>query len=313
MSFGEGFNTSWAAVNTLSSQFQSQFTSQMAINTSDHNKYSNSRDYTPINGFYRSQINSEAPGAVDYSPSVMQIIYNSPDLNDTFRRLAKGLSNAIREGADNSTIQTGASGVMATYYRIQWPWIILNILFTLGGALWLQTTIRETKKARVPVWKSSVLALLSQKSYVGDVLDGLHSIEEMEAKASQHYLKLFGTKSELKRDNEGPVQASVVDSHSHIGPADGGTLEDDENERRSSLVDSLYCLDEGPDTRSAGHERREVTAESSEGLLPDVAPGRWNNLEWANSPDSSDRSFRRGAAGIEFRDIGPSRMEDHAV
>lgn len=193
---GNGFNLSQTAVNSLSSQFQSQFTSQKTINTSDHRDHLLARDYTPVNGFYKNQINSPDSAAVDYSPPVMQILYNSPDLNDTFRRLARGLSNAIRAGADDPTLHTGASGVMTTYYRIQWPWIVLHIAVIAGGISFLTAMIFETRRTGVPSWKSSALAPLSQIDEIGDVLVGVKSIEGMEAKASQHFLQLRYSKEE---------------------------------------------------------------------------------------------------------------------
>ncbi|KAJ4367417.1 hypothetical protein N0V83_006999 [Neocucurbitaria cava] len=210
--FGNQYNLSWAAVNSLSSQFQSQFTSQKTINIPEHTNYSEISSYTPINGFYKNNINSYDPSAVEFSPSVIQILYNSPDLNDTFRRLARGLSNAIRAGADNSTTWTGASGVMTIYYRIQWPWIILNILVVIGAMLFLLATILQSRTTKVPIWKSSALAPLSQIHEIGEVLVGVETIEEMERKASQHFVQLFENGTELKMIPKGSERRVAVES-----------------------------------------------------------------------------------------------------
>ncbi|CAO2657021.1 Nn.00g058240.m01.CDS01 [Neocucurbitaria sp. VM-36] len=211
--FGNQFNLSWAAVNSLSSQFQSQFTSQKMINISEHTNYSEKVGYTPVNGFYKNIINSYDPSTVEFSPSVMQILYNSPDLNDTFRRLARGLSNAIREGADNTTTWTGASGSMTIYYRVQWPWITLQILVAVGGIVFLLLTILESKMAKIPIWKSNALAMLSQINEIGDVLVGVETVEEMERKAAQHFVQLFEGSTELRMIPKGPEQRAAVQGH----------------------------------------------------------------------------------------------------
>jgi hypothetical protein len=198
--FGDGFNLSWEAVNSLSSQFQSQFTSPEQINASEHRNFTITPDYMPINGYYKNLLNSLNHDGMKFSPSVMQILYKSPDLNDTFRRIARGLSNAIRAGADNSTMQTGASGIMTTRYRIQWPWITLHIIVAVGAIAFLIATMIETSTARAPVWKSSALAMmsLSLTREIGDVLADAQSVKDMKGRAAQHFLQLCNDEAEPK-------------------------------------------------------------------------------------------------------------------
>ncbi|KAJ4300772.1 hypothetical protein N0V90_002860 [Kalmusia sp. IMI 367209] len=202
---GDGFNLSWAAVTSLSSQFQSQFTSPKTINMSEHTSPLKAPNYIPINGFYKNQVMSYDSTAVEFSPSIMQILYDTSDLDDTFRRLARGLSNAIRAGSDDAEMRTGTSGVMTTYYRIWWPWITLHALVALGGMSFLLGTIIGSRASGVPIWKSSTLAMLSLtvSDMIGDTLVGVDLLEDMEAKASQHFLQLFDNRAERESGAEG--------------------------------------------------------------------------------------------------------------
>ena len=186
--FGNGFNVSQAAIDSISNYFQNQFSNIPNLNytySMDGEQRPEDTSPTPVtlNGFYSNPL---------YSPSVMQVLFDSFNINETFRSLARSMSNALRAGADNSTVQSGGKGVMKTHYRIQWPWIALHALLVLAGIAFLAITIVKTKEARVPTWKSSSLAPLSCSTEIGDVLAGIESIEMMEEKASQHRVRLFG-------------------------------------------------------------------------------------------------------------------------
>lgn len=132
----------------------------------------------------------------------MQALFDNININETFRSLARSMSNAIRTGADNSTVQSGENWVMKTCYRIQWPWIALHVLLVFAGIAFLAITIIKTKQPRVPAWKSSSLALLSCSTEIGDVLAGIESIEMMKEKASQYRVRLFGDEKYQKVDEE---------------------------------------------------------------------------------------------------------------
>jgi len=42
------------------------------------------------------------------------------------------MSKAIRAVADDDTKQVDVSYAMATYYRIEWPWIALHVFVIVG-------------------------------------------------------------------------------------------------------------------------------------------------------------------------------------
>ena len=186
--FGNGFNVSQAAIDSISNYFQNQLSNIPNLNYS-YATYGEQRpeDTSPtpvtLNGFYSHPL---------YSPSVMQVLYDSFNINETFRSLARSMRNALRAGADNSTVQSGKTGVMTTRYRIQWPWITLHALLVFAGIVFFAITIVKTREARVPTWKTSSLAPLSCSTEIGDVLAGIESIEMMKEKASQHRVRLFG-------------------------------------------------------------------------------------------------------------------------
>lgn len=214
---GNGFNLSWAAITSLSSQFQTQFTAPKSLNMSKHGISANAMDYTPINGFYKNLIMSH-DSADEFSPSIMQKLYNTSDLNDIFRRLARGMSNAIRAGADDAEVWTGTSAVMTTYYHIWWPWITLHAVVALGGISFLLCTIIGSTSSNIPIWKSSTLALLSLavSDAIGNTLAGVDSLEDMEVKASQHFVQLFDARRESESDageahrSEGEARGSLM-------------------------------------------------------------------------------------------------------
>lgn len=192
---GNGFNISWGAVNSFSSQFQSQFVAPNPINLTGHGNHTQDLDYTPINGFYKNQVNSYDTKATELSPAVLKILYDSSDLNDTFRGIARGMSNAIRAGADGTTKQTGVSYVMATYYRIEWPWIALHLFTIAGATLFILIVLVQSTRWGVPAWKSSALATLSKTPEIGDVLVGVGTTDEMEMIAKAHTVQLFHASS----------------------------------------------------------------------------------------------------------------------
>lgn len=188
---GDNFNISWEAENSFSSQFQSQFVATRPINMTEHGNHARNLDYIPVNGYYKNEVNSNDANATEISPAMLQILYDSNDLNDTFRRIARGMSNAIRAGTDNETKQAGVSYVIATYYRIEWPWIALHLFVTVGATAFILIMIVQSAKGGVPIWKSSALATLSKIPEIGNVLVGVGTVNEMEARAKKHFVQLF--------------------------------------------------------------------------------------------------------------------------
>lgn len=172
---GHDYELSQNAVDSISSFFQDRFT--LGLNQSFVGS---------LNGFYIRTSQRQI------QPSTMQAFYDSQDLAKTFESLARSMSNAIRVGGDNSTVQIGESGVLKTYYRISWPWISLHCTVVLAGAGFCAITIFSTRNARVPVWKSSSLAVLSRGPYVEGKLDGADSLSTLSKMAAAEKARLLG-------------------------------------------------------------------------------------------------------------------------
>ncbi|KAL1850779.1 hypothetical protein Daus18300_012787 [Diaporthe australafricana] len=185
---GNLFNISQAAVDSISSYFQSTFASTLQ-------KLPRAHDESPAGSFSGYYINSSQ---VQYEPGIMQALYSSNDLNATFAALAASMSNAIRTGADGaldgaSTSVIGMKGEITTFYEIVWPWISLHCILIVGGLVFLGVTIWENQKQSevVPLWRSSSLATMSRGQAVTDVLFGMQTAEQMCKKAKASRVSLF--------------------------------------------------------------------------------------------------------------------------
>lgn len=141
---GANFNVSQTAVDSISSLLAQTFT---------RGGYDDS-DYGNITGFSRSKDDDEPPA--------MQPFISIPDLRTPFVSLARGMTNTIRADSDNTTVQTGRTGVMQIYYVIAWQWIALHVVVIVAGTVFMLITMYETRKNGIPVWTSSALAILAR-------------------------------------------------------------------------------------------------------------------------------------------------------
>ncbi|UJO24659.1 uncharacterized protein CLAFUR5_13630 [Fulvia fulva] len=145
LQLGDVFNISQAAVNGLSSFFQSTFAAKNISNVNN------------TNGFYmRSSANTQ------YQPAAIQPLVLSVNLDATFTALAESMSNPIRTADDNAITDFGMMGTSVTRYRVHWPWITLPILVVLASVGQLVITIRASGDA--PLWNNSVLCSNSDRS-----------------------------------------------------------------------------------------------------------------------------------------------------
>lgn len=102
LSLGNVFNISQSAVESLSSFFQTTLTSGT--------EYFFGRNLVgcQFHGFYAYVSSTTGgPSMYDYSPGIMQPLYNSSNLTATFSTIVRSMSNAIREGDDNGNVQMG--------------------------------------------------------------------------------------------------------------------------------------------------------------------------------------------------------------
>jgi hypothetical protein len=161
LQLGSTFNLSQAAVDSISHFVQPTFgpcLNQTAGGTCDF-------ETDPINGFYIAEGGLEN-GTVQYKPPAAKVLWDTPSIEDVFSNVARSMSNAIRNGADEGPAATvsGQIGVTTTVYRIDWRWITLHVIIEAGVVVFLAVTAwkSRTRYGRpLPVWKSSALAALA--------------------------------------------------------------------------------------------------------------------------------------------------------
>jgi hypothetical protein len=135
---------------------------------------------------------------LQYQPSAIQALYASDNLNDTFKALAISMTNAIRSGSDDDSplvngtkFVTGWIGNSVTYYKIQWPWVVLPCIVVLAGHVHLLLTAAHVKKSGVPVWKSNSIAIMSRGPHVAELLQDVDAMSIMNEKARRETVQLF--------------------------------------------------------------------------------------------------------------------------
>jgi hypothetical protein len=98
-------------------------------------------------------------------------ILQGSQIETLFSNIANSITNAIRNG-QNSTNIFGTSLQEETYIKVRWPWLILPItLVVLSNGL-LVICIVESKKHKIPIWKSSSFVTLFHGGEGNDRIHG---------------------------------------------------------------------------------------------------------------------------------------------
>lgn len=82
----------------------------------------------------------------------------STNIPRTMDRVAAAMSNRLRD-ISNLTVQ-GQSGSMEMYIRVSWLWLLLPGFSVILGTFLLVSVMITTRKHKLPIWKTSELALL---------------------------------------------------------------------------------------------------------------------------------------------------------
>lgn len=101
-----------------------------------------------------------SPGATNFQPAVMQVIYNSQNLSNVFGNLAESLTNEMRRNANNKPFLIGSLGRPETVLEARWGWIALPVFCTVVSGVFFLISIWESHLSAVPLWKSNALAPL---------------------------------------------------------------------------------------------------------------------------------------------------------
>ncbi|KAF2735264.1 hypothetical protein EJ04DRAFT_601070 [Polyplosphaeria fusca] len=145
-----------------------------------------------------TDINKDGQGP-EFQPTVMQQLYNTPNITQTFEVLAKSMSINMRNNDDNHTVQFGTISV--TVYKVRWGWITLPILSLLVGTVFLVLTMWFSRTKGAPLWKSSALAVLKVGHRIGDVFKDEDAIGAMERRAQHVHVELGKENGALLSDS----------------------------------------------------------------------------------------------------------------
>ncbi|KAK7915197.1 hypothetical protein PG985_012900 [Apiospora marii] len=98
-------------------------------------------------------------GESDLGPIVSQTLHESDNLSATFAGTATAMSIWIR---DNSNMtHAGNQGDWVLHIRVRWPYVTLPVTVVLLGCSFVFLSMWETRRLRLPPWKSDVLATLT--------------------------------------------------------------------------------------------------------------------------------------------------------
>ena len=105
----------------------------------------------PNDGSYGSNMGSQPP--------VVQALYDSANLRETFGSAARSLTNWMRDQSD----ETAPGGVATRYVvriRVRWAYLALPAGAIAAGCLFMLAVVLETRRLGLAPWKSDVLPTL---------------------------------------------------------------------------------------------------------------------------------------------------------
>ena len=83
---------------------------------------------------------------------------SSPDIPKTMDRVAAAMTSRLRD-MSNHTVR-GQSVSIDLYVRVSWLWLLLPVFSVTLGTVLLVSVMITTRKHKLPIWKTSELALL---------------------------------------------------------------------------------------------------------------------------------------------------------
>lgn len=124
------------------------------------------------------------------SSNILQAGLNaSVSIPNTIDRVAAAMTNRLRDISNLTT--RGQSGSMEVYIRVSWLWLLLPTLSIFFGMALLTSVIIVTRRRKLPVWKTSELALLFHglDFPLNDTIN-MHQASAMEEVASAFQVRL---------------------------------------------------------------------------------------------------------------------------
>lgn len=137
-----------------------------------------------------------------YVPTVMQSLYNSPDIEATFASLAKSMTNNLQQNDDNSSVITGQAGTYVLLIRVQFWFLTLPAIVTVAAAVFLVTVIYQTNRSKLEVWRTNALPVVALGRTIGlsafDTTENMR-VKEMERKAKKEIVQFGKSDEPLRR------------------------------------------------------------------------------------------------------------------
>ncbi|KAI9167933.1 hypothetical protein HJFPF1_04074 [Paramyrothecium foliicola] len=179
---GKTWNVSKEAVDGISYFMQNLFATCLDRSAKTGNNCTDAAEYWgTTNGFYLT-VSLLNGASEEYQPSTSKVLFEAPDYEGVFERLAISMSNALRAGDHNGTLATGRVLHPSTVYTADWRWFALPSFVELAGLLFFALAVWSSARTResVPVWKSSELAVLSHGIAAHDALKDANTPQEQE-------------------------------------------------------------------------------------------------------------------------------------
>ncbi|KAK5728666.1 hypothetical protein LTR15_001805 [Elasticomyces elasticus] len=110
------------------------------------------------NSLYHEQPAAYQQGTMVYTADVLQPLDASKDLSHTFFNVAKSMTVAMRNRAEQST--PGDVHVHVVHIRVEWAYLVLPAAVSLGAVITLAFAMRQTAKLGVAAWQGNTLATL---------------------------------------------------------------------------------------------------------------------------------------------------------
>ena len=113
----------------------------------------------------------------------------SPDIPKTMDRIAAAMTNRLRDMSSHTV--PGQSVLTGLYVRVFWLWLLLPVFSVILGTVLLVSVMITTRRHKLPIWKTSELALLFHSfDFQVDHRFKMHKASHMEDIASALRIRL---------------------------------------------------------------------------------------------------------------------------
>lgn len=100
-------------------------------------------------------------GTESYAPASMQALAGTSSIDMIFSNLAASISANMRGTSDHQLTFSGLGGIYETFIQVHWAWIALPRVCVCLGTIFLILVIWQTSRFSLPIWKSSIFAVLT--------------------------------------------------------------------------------------------------------------------------------------------------------